>query len=685
MAGDTFDAEKVAAQVQKAAEGMNKFKGTTQQVAKAMKDLGQASAVLPELSKVLDPKQFKEVKDSIKEIEKALINEGKTVQDLVDIRKKEKILIGAELVDMEKLTRAGKKRVAEEKKRLDFGKKFIEVEGELVRLSHDEVKSTEKAVSAFGKKGWQGAKYAASMAGVQLSLAGIIALIIKSIDYSNRFGAMSQQIAAQWGESERNLEAASGEIGKIQFNFQQLLDTAGPYAISLARAGFEKENLKELSQDLLATEFRTGQSVEEQANYIKGLVSNFGLADVEANTYLNTVREATKTIPMLSMTEAVQDWGELIDKTKTYNTDLLGTLAMYNALMREDLAEKLGLGDAPRAVRKEIVKTVAGFSAELEDGWKAALGEGATAASKIINFEAMDMTDQFARMADFIMEKTSGLVGDNQKIGVRELLKQFGFTSKEVQKVMADAFTTGGLNAQGLKSLMKETGGLREEMEKSKEEAKKNRQELISKGMAIADGLSGLLHDLQVKMQKVYRWIADLIDSIQDLVSAIQNFSLFGSGSWPTGSPEEIMGRAMGKRIKQAPSPTKRLSQISGGGGTGSELTQHYIRSLVADPTVAAPMRKFAEGSGVLSALQRKDPKAYETMVSDILLRAMDIKELKDFQQIIAKKQSNAAITAFTRELKNAKNIEAAVKDITSRYQVVGGTVIRQYGEGRIF
>lgn len=530
MADDVFNVTNIESGV----EAMQAMHGVTTKTAEqirdmevAMKTYSNAAASIPEL-KILDPNRYKEVTEGLVEMRKELVRQGKTVseinaaiRDVIKLRKEEKKIITAELVDMSRLTEAAKQRIKEEQKKAAFGEKYIKIGEKHHQLQAGEVKSAKQTVSAFAQKGKQLANYAASMAGIQLSLAGILALIIQAIDKSNRLGGMSMQVAAQWGKGNNNLKVASGEIMKIRSGFKKMLDQAGPYVISLARAGFEMKNMERLSKEIMAVEYRTGQSVQEQVGYIKGLVANFGLVDIEAANYLETVREATKTIPMLSMSEATQDWAELIDKTKVFNTDLLGTLSLYNTLMRKDLAEELGLGDAPRVVRKEIVKTVAGFSRDLEDGWKAALGRGTTAAARLIEFEDILPEEQFIRMAEFITEKTQGFAGAQRELAARKLLGQMGF-AKEARVELARAFAEGGFDTSGLKNMMVALKENKIAMEKSRKQASRDRDKAIKKGMAIADLLSGLLHDLQVWLEGLVIQLGRLINSLDSINEALR-------------------------------------------------------------------------------------------------------------------------------------------------------------------
>jgi hypothetical protein len=558
MAKDTFDITGMQSQI----EALRTMSDVTKQTESGIHDMtlamqtyAQTYANLPELS-IVDPEKAGVAKELLKDLTTELIKQEVSIKELVSIRKKEMQLLGAEFVDMQALTREGQKRAKIEAENMKKGEKFVKIKGQIVKVGGEELRDAKGTASAFASKGKALAKYAAGMANIQLSLAGIIALIIELWNIERKIGAIQKQVVSQWGDAKDNIAAAGKELSWVRYSMKKSWDVAQAYVGALTQAGFEKEHLVALSKELMAVETVYGQSVQEQVKYVKGLVTNFDLTARASGDYLSTIRETAKTIPMLSMSEAVDDVAELIDKTKVYNTDLLGTLALYNTLIRKDVAKKIGLGEAPRAVRKEIVQTITGFSQELEDGYKAALGKGATAAARIINFEMMSIPEQFSAMAEFITKRTQGFMGENREFAVRQHLKQFGFTSEQTRKVLAKAFAEGGFDEAGLKGFMAELGKQKEGMKVAAEKARADRENLIKKATEIAWGLTSaielLKNWLEMELLPIFR---DIRDYLRELVAGeiaperLEDISKGYKGGMaeryfgimPTGQKEKVM------------------------------------------------------------------------------------------------------------------------------------------------
>lgn len=548
MADDVFNITNI----ESAKEAMLAMQGATTRTAEQIHDMelairtfGEVSARLPELA-LLDPSKFKDVRSMLAELTKELIRQGKTVRELNAIRKQEKQLIGAELVDMAKLTREARKRIKEEKKKLDFGEKYVRLGDKVMKLQAGEVKGVKKTLSAFGEKGTQLAKYASSMAGVQLSLAGIIALILELWNIERKAGAMAKQITVQWADSADNIRVATQEMSAIRYEFHKAWEIAGQYEISLARAGFEKKNLELLSRKLYATELLMGRSVQQQQQDIAGLVTTFGIADSEADNYLDTVRAVAKTVPMLSMDQAVEDWEFLVNETKAYNTDLLGTLSLYNTLMRVDLADKLGLGDAPRVIRHEIIKTVAGFSKNLSDGWKVALGKGSTAAIAMLEFEALPIEKQFLRMAKKVEEQTRAYPDKERQVRARKLLMQMNFPI-EAATELARAFAKNAFDPKALASLATTMREQKDAAKAAEEKARADREALIAEGLSIAYGLTDALTLLKDWLEGT---LLPIFRDIRDYLKEHFGESEVGKSRRARGEREEIATKAERQFLK---------------------------------------------------------------------------------------------------------------------------------------
>ena len=495
-------------------------------------------------------------------------------------------LTSKELVSYDKLTKAEKARIRTQEVIKKSQERTILYKGKEIQLEKQKNKLLEAGQSLY-KKGFQSVNrmgrsimgMASSTTGLQFSLAGIVALLFDIYNKSNKIGAMSRQINAQWGKSATGVSTSSKAMSTLRVQYWKSVEAAGEIVNSLARGGVEEKNMLRISKDLTASELVRGVSIQEQFTSMKGVATGFNMSSVKAQEMLEIVRDTSKTIPLLSMSDAVADVTEMAMKSRSYNTSLADTLALYNTLMKKDAAKAFGLGDAPREVRKEVAKTIAGFGTEMGDGWKAALGEGATAASRILNFEKLLPEQKFKSMANFISDKTSGFAGDEKQIAVRSLLKQFGFASVEVQKVMAEAFAKGGFSAEGLSGVVSEVGAQRKLIEAEQRNSKANRAKLYKDAADIANGLTGLENKLKMaidnsilgsagwpemkkNIDKIARW------ALTNVPAAMANMvTILGSISSYIGADKKI-------KTNRA---TRRMGAVQTGFGEESSVSMRYL------------------------------------------------------------------------------------------------------------
>lgn len=666
MAGDTFGIDPSV--IQAAASSFQELQKNAanaatqaQMIEGAMEMVAKARARMGEL-KIIDPNEAEEVLKSVKQLEKELVKAGVTVNDLVKARRDEKRLIAGMLVDMEQLNKSGKRRVQQEAEALKEKEKFAKVDGQIVKLSDEDLKKRGKIVSAFKDQARSVTNYAQSMAGVQLSLVGIIALIIDLWDKSRKIGALSRQVVEQWERSPKALKEASSQLAQIRYGFKKSWDVAGQYVNILAQAGFEKEHILRLSKDIMAQEVLGRGTAQEQVQNIRALATNFGLTAEQSQIYLEAVKNVSRTIPMLSMGEAVKDWTELIDKTKAYNTDLLGTLALYNTLMREELADKLGLGDMPRVLRRDLAQTITGFSRDMEDGWKAALGEGRTAAERIISFEEMNLGEQFARAIEFADKKTGGFFGKEKIIASRKLLEQMGF-GREVAKELTDAMKSGGLSTEGLRAFAMEFGKEREAMEAARKRAESERQNQIKKAMGVATGMTNSMDRLRI-------WIeSKLLPLFQKLIRSIDNladtFDVFGrrravheaGKAAEERSKRTVMAGLAGLRAETTDMPKSQYSQ-----------TRDFILGL-KESWLKGTMDVAATRGSRFAADVPEDIRA--SAARSQITSTLTAKEFRRLSELIAQKKKEEALNMIRKEIweqiEREENIKIGVPSVKSR------------------
>jgi len=373
-------------------------------------------------------------------------------------------------------------------------------------------------------------KYTSSLTGINISIAGILALILKVSNINDRVGSMSRQISAHWGEGAKNIGTAGSLIWEVQSKFAKTVDEAGAYQKTLAMAGMEREDQVKLANEILAIEQEYGQTVGQQLQYITGLVGNFKeLGDLEkdrakhSTVYMETVRQVTKDIPMLSIEESTKDWADLINLTKAYNADLLGTLGMYKILMAQDLAKELGLGDTPRVIRKQIGEFLVGMPAKLSDGWKAALGsfmegsETRSMAENLFTFESAPIEQQITALSKFIEARVPDFMTSEGMYKLRNVFMGMGKEGAEMAKHLSEAFAAGKLTGPNLEKVLLKIGKEREAAGEAQAAAQTNMNKLIASGAKIAKNLVGL-------EQRLQRWIElELSGPIRELTTAIRD------------------------------------------------------------------------------------------------------------------------------------------------------------------
>ena len=458
---------------------------------------------------IVDPKARQALQDLGKELERI----GVTKEAISAAAGKETVAYGKlGLLDKIRVRMATLQN--EQKKRLVFHNgQLVTLESKQVSLQQAALNLSKQGASYMKNTAMGAVRYATSMGGIELSLMGIVALLLKMADESNKLGAMQKQAAAQWGDTNTKIKTASAAMRTLMGNYQMSVDEAGSLVVSLARVGVEEENVKRLSEEVVAIEKVHGLGAQETAQAVTDVADSYGMAADQASLFLRSVREATKTIPGLSMSEVTADMLDLVRTTRAYNTDLLGVAAMYNTLMNKDIAKKLGLGDLPKAARKELAMTVAGFSEKLSDGLKAALGqeEGMTLAEALMNFEKMDPAKKFVKMAQFITKNVAQFTGAEQEFAVRQWLKEFGFQSSDIQETLQKAFASGGFSAEGLEGVLQEVGKQRDILAKAGENDAVNRAKLLAEAQGIAAGLTG--------------WEAKLENSVRNAILGSADFA----------------------------------------------------------------------------------------------------------------------------------------------------------------
>lgn len=318
-----------------------------------------------------------------------------------------------------------------------------------------------------------------------------------------------------------------------------------PYQKQLATlAGQKTIQLKRefgLGEMIMANELRSGMERGSQVKYMQrlikeeNLVSADGLKVDEARSSkwhnaFNIMRgiqaqaeELRKTGSEITMEEMVSDMEELRHSQREYNTDLLGTMGMYNTLLGKSKELKgtvgksliEGLGD--ESTRRGIAKTIAGMGESLSDSWKSVLGGGG--AQGIFEFEKFTDPQKFKAVGKFIQERVGGGI-NQQLLAARNILSQMGFGPRESKK-MAE-WLTGGGGKTGLEKAVAEMEQQAEEAKKQVETEANNRQKLLDSGVSTATSLTSIQ---QLLIEKFEPYLKHLVEAMDWIVKALMSFA----------------------------------------------------------------------------------------------------------------------------------------------------------------
>lgn len=525
----------------------------------------------------------------IKEIEKGLSAAGVTQSKIAELTREAMLAEKGMLLTTNELTKKEEKFLNLKMKGLETAKMWVRTEKGLVELGDRKKINANELWGSMKKTGSELKGFATSTAGVQLSLVGIIALILEGLNVMRKIGAMSHQASVHWGNIGASAARANKTIWDIHTGFKKSVDESGALVIGLARTGFTSRDvattyksitkttreqvdltnqlgvfqggvlssnikihgyLKKQTQErqtqyglammFQARETEYGVSVSTQAKTVKELAMGFDISATGADNMAGAVmrsalamhkaaEDGTDIGNALSVEDVLADWAELSQKTRAYNTDLMGTLAIYNTLMRKDIAKSLGLGGIPAAARRDIAKTFAGMSAELADGWKAALGEGGTPAEAILNFESMGVGKQIESVANFVTKHIGGGLA-NQILQTRKILESMG-VSKESQVYLARMLTSGKSDdiKKAAQMIEKEKSAAEAQLKKEKE----GQNNLVKSAQSTAASLTSLQDLLR-------QWIMDNV--VQVLISIRDFMSMkWGDGGKSFNPQEKFM------------------------------------------------------------------------------------------------------------------------------------------------
>jgi hypothetical protein len=458
--------------------------------------------------------------------------------------------MGGEIVAASELTDQARKRAEQEAKAVTEAQKYVMVKGQLVKVNPADMdpglakKYTEnvkgQAKTLFTPSGIAG------LAGLDISLSGIIKMLIEAYDRMNRLGAMSRQVSSHFAGNNTHLRSINSSIRDISNSFKVSIDVAGAYVKQLTEAGMKYEDMQHFQKEMYGAELKSGHSLAMQLDTVKELTIEFGQNKMFASGFLESVRNLHKEIPYLSLNELNEDLLNMVRNSKAFGTSLLGDLGLYTTFMRkrEKGDTTLGaLGALPQSYRRELVMGMSNISKDMSIGMKAYFGQGLgkTPAENTLAYEKLGAEKgggfkQFQRIMERLPNVVAGGAPADRELGIRRFLDNVGMFSPEVNKKLAEISAQHPLEKADYERIMKEIEANTNKEAKDKKIIDQQRNALLKDSTEIADEMSSLLYDIRLWLENV---LLGIVESIRDAIKWLAEH--FGKREeQPSVSKEEI-------------------------------------------------------------------------------------------------------------------------------------------------
>ena len=485
---------------------------------------------------ILNPKNLEQTYDLVDQIKGKMLELGAPINAINDSLQEESLRLKGQLIDYSKLGVLTKLKYGWEKLSKDEIIGYTKKGKEFVPVLESQVSLLSKIrVTAAGAAG-NFASWATSLSGISLSTAGIAAKVLEAWDAVNRIHAMSTQTNAQWAMGNQSIGEAKSLIMDLHKQFRISVDQSGQYVNNLAKAGFEKQELLDLSKDLLANETLYGQAIDGQVGSIKNLYLNYNKTTEQALDYTSAIRQIAKDMPGLSMEEVLKDTTELSDKQKLYNTNLLSTVGLYTTLMNKKIADSLGLKNISADFKKSLMSGLAGASASMPDEWKAFFGMKMGAKNElagIFKFEGATELEKLPGVVAGITELAGNIkAGDLEALyRARELIAQSQLLSKENSTQLAKLMVAGEtFSPEKINSFIKTAIEQQNSAKKLMEGQKEQREKDITRALQVAADLQSTTDKLS---QDITDWMMEnvipALKAIRDAIFELISLNPLGS------------------------------------------------------------------------------------------------------------------------------------------------------------
>jgi len=283
------------------------------------------------------------------------------------------------------------------------------------------------------------------------------------------------------------------------------------------------------AQELYAIEKQYGIGVQQSGMFVKQMEQDYGKLNDEARVMLGAAIATATELDNIGVAELVDDWSKLIGQARTYKTDVMGILALYNTMMRKE--DEIGLKGVPISVRKSIVSTVSAWKGALDLGLKAKLGKGETAPIRALEFESIGYGEQLKRFMDFARTQAPEGIETGTKaqkaranVRVRQIAEMYKF-DPDVQKFLADAVVEGKINNETTKQQLKAYEAEKEAIKENEKLWNEQRGTLITEAGKTSQYLLTIQQLLQRKFEDfankylnpILSWLGDIWSAISEL------------------------------------------------------------------------------------------------------------------------------------------------------------------------
>jgi hypothetical protein len=386
-------------------------------------------------------------------------------------------------------------------------------------LAYDEAGKVVNAITAMGFAGEDVANKAPMLKSVSslnrrlvdtMAAHEQVVMNMEEANYLLKEGETHQQAY------NRLMDEYTAEINKGKEHQKNLTAEIAKMESYNKRVTREAKQQVSLTSELYAIERKYGIQVQQSGGIIKTLQQDYSATNMEARNLLGVAIKMGTSLRKqgvpIGISELLEDWGKLIEKTKVYKTDLLGVLGLYNTMIKKDIAKRLGLGGVAKSVKMDIAKTMTSMALDMEFGWKARIGMrsglGRSPVEAGIKFEKM-LQESPLKGFQAVVKELTFMVGDIKKHPYeaeyrgRQLFQHVGF-GKESSVVLARAVASGNLTEDKVRKVVEQQLAEQKELKELEKKWAEGRVELVKSAGNIAKGQQ----DFQALLRK---WIEDKI------------------------------------------------------------------------------------------------------------------------------------------------------------------------------